>query len=83
MKPRNNREALAIMGIRRCERRQAAFRSMPGDWSVNIAQMQDQIDAAMIRIKSGHYLEQEQIDECEESDREYDAPHYSFTTEDV
>jgi len=83
MKPRNNHEVMAIMGIRRCERRQAAFRSMAGDWSVNIADMQEQIDAAHERINSGFYLEPKQIGECEEADREHDRAHYSFVIEDV
>lgn len=83
MKPRNRREALAIMSMRRKERRQAAFRSMIGDWSANIADMQKQIDAARERIESGFYLEPEEIDECEKADREHDAPHYSFVVEDV
>jgi hypothetical protein len=84
MKPRNRREALAIMGIRREERRIAKFESLSGDWSANIACSQRQIDAATERINSGYYLEDAnfELHEYEKLERAESRQSYSFQIED-
>jgi hypothetical protein len=89
MKPRNRREALVIMSIRRNERRMERFKQMAGtsvyyDYALNIADCQRQIDAATARLNSGYYLDESnfELSDDEQVYREEARQTYSFQIED-